>query len=175
MNFAFKSDLRFCCLGALLIVCVLGNATAQPSNEVRNIDSVKVPSNTASSDFDTADEGLQTIAADTSRSIVKQFKADNPDAREHKLEVVSEAFTEDKSNPALKLERLWVGGKGTLLEIAGLPRQGQPNSAAIAPETLRLTNLKTGQAASLLAFEGVAQVLDEAAARRKSARALPTM
>ena len=105
-------------------------------------------------------EALQTIPADTSRAILKQFKADNPDAREHKLALVSEAFIEDESNPALKLERMWVGSKSTLLEITGLTRRGQPNSAAIAPDTLRLTNLKTGQAAAFLAAEGVAQVLD---------------
>ena len=107
-----------------------------------------------------APEELKTIEADTTRAILKQFKIDNPDAREHKLGLVSEAFTEDPSNPALKLERMWVGGKGTLLEVTGLRRVGQPNSAAIAPHTLRLVNLKTQQSAKLLDVDGVQQVLE---------------
>lgn len=168
-------DLRFCWLGALLVSCALNNATAQSSNPVKSADTAKVSSATENSDSAATNEDLQTIAADTSRAIVRQFKADNPDAREHKLEIVSEAFTEDKSNPALKLERIWAGGRGTLLEVTGLPRQGQPNSAAIAPESLRLTNLKTGQAASLLAFEGVAQVLDQRGGKALLLKAGDTM
>lgn len=120
-------------------------------------------------------DGLETIPADTSRAILRQFKADNPDAHEHKLGLVSEAFTEDASNPALKLERMWAGSKGTLLEVTGLPREGQSNSAAIAPETLRLTNLKTGRMAKLLAVEGVAQVLDQRGGKALLLKAGDTM
>lgn len=109
----------------------------------------------------TTQETLQTIAPDTSKAIFRQFMSDNPNAREHKIGLVSEAFAEDPSNPALKLERMWVSDKATLLEIVGLVRSGQPNSAAISPETLRLINLKTQQAAKLIASEGVMQVKDQ--------------
>ncbi len=106
-------------------------------------------------------EILQTVLADTTRAIFKQFKIDNPDAREHKLSLVSEAFEEDPSNPAVKLERMWVGSKGTLLEITGLQRLGQPSSAIISPDTLQLTNLKTTQTSRLVTFDGVTQVKDQ--------------
>ncbi len=120
-------------------------------------------------------EAMQILPADKSRAILRQFKANNPDAREHKLVLVSEAFIEDESNPALKLDRMWVGSKSTLLEITGLVRRGQPNSAAIAPETLRLTNLKTGQAAAFLAAEGVEQVLDRRGGKALLLKAGDTM
>ena len=122
-----------------------------------------------------APEELKTIEADTTRAILKQFKIDNPDAREHKLGLVSEAFTEDPSNPALKLERMWVGGKGTLLEVTGLRRVGQPNSAAIAPHTLRLVNLKTQLSAKLLDVDGVQQVLDRRGGKVLLLKASDTM
>jgi hypothetical protein len=104
---------------------------------------------------------LQTIAPDKSKAIVEKFMLENPRAREHKLGIVSEAFTENSTNPALKLERMWVGANGTLLEITGLQRVDQPNSAVISPATLALTNLKTLQSAKLLGFDGVSQVVDK--------------
>lgn len=105
-------------------------------------------------------EDLQTIPADTTRVILKQFKENNPDAREHKLSLVSEAYTEDASNPAIKLERMWVGSKGTLLEIIGLPRRGQSNSAVISNDTIRLVNLKSNLASKPLGIDGVSIVSD---------------
>lgn len=159
-----------CGLTLSVAFSVLTPAAAQLGNQVKAdsaaTEIVKGPALT---------EELQTIPADTTRAILKQFKIDNPDAREHKLGQISEAFAEDASNPALKLERMWVGSKGTLLEITGLQRVGQPNSAAIAPETLRLVNLKTFQTAKLLDVDGVQQVLDKRGGKVLLLKARDTM
>lgn len=103
-------------------------------------------------------DDLETLSADTSRGLLSRFRKENPSAREHKLAITSEAFTEDPANPGLRLERAWVSDKATLLEIVGLARAGQPNSANIAPESLRLINLKTGASSRLLVHEGVTEV-----------------
>lgn len=152
------------CLTALTPVAA--QSVSQVKDESKATEPVKEP---------VAEEVLQTIPADTTRAILKQFKIDNPDAREHSLGLISEAFTEDASNPALKLERMWVGGKGTLLEITGLQRIGQSNSAAIAPETLRLVNLKTYQTAKLIAVDGVQQILDKRGGKVLLLKARDTM
>lgn len=156
---------RHWAISIALLTTLLPVTFAQVSNPAKASDAVKAlaegEAGKADSKADADNEVLQTIPADTTRAILKQFKLDNPDAREHKIGLVSEAFTEDASNPALKLERMWVGSKGTLLEITGLQRQGQPNSAAIAPESLRLLNFKTSQAAKLINVDGVQQVLDK--------------
>lgn len=106
------------------------------------------------------DQSIETIPADTSKVILKSFKAANPEHKEYLINLVSEAYAEDPSNPALKLNKMWVGKGGTLLEITGLPRSGQSKSATMAPDSIRLVNLKTRQSAGLEAFDGVQQVLD---------------
>lgn len=168
--------------GAIIFVALLGlgyaPGFAQGNTQVITPPTTALPSKTVAPDAaipESDAEALQTLPADTSRAILRQFKADNLDAREHKLALVSEAFIEDESNPALRLERMWVGSKSTLLEITGLTRRGQPNSAAIAPETLRLTSLKTGRAAAFLAAEGVAQVLDRRGGKALLLKAGDTM
>lgn len=103
-------------------------------------------------------EDLETSPADTSRVLLARFRKENPEAREHTLAMTSEAFAEDPSNPALRLERVWCSDKATLLEIVGLSRVGQPNSASVAPESLRLYDLKSGASAKLLSHEGVTEV-----------------
>lgn len=107
-----------------------------------------------------APEVVDTIEADTSKAILKRFRADNPGAREHKPGLVSEAFLEDSSNPGLKLERMWVGEKGTLLEILGLHRKGRPESAIISYSSLRLRD-KAGFQHQPLAYEGVTELRDK--------------
>lgn len=146
-------------LQSLLLQSVYAQANQPLTAGDENKSLVGEPSKVAAN-TESENEVLQTIPADITRVILKQFRLDNPDAREHKIALISEAFTEDASNPALKLERMWVSSKSTLLEITGLQRQGQPNSAAIAPQSLRLVNAKTSQAAKLVNFDGVQQVLD---------------
>jgi len=128
---------------------VIGSGT-QTAGEIKDAKPAK----------EAADEFVQAIPADITRAILKQFKINNPEAREHKLGLVSEAYTEDASNPALKLERLWVGDKGALLELVGLPRKMQRYSAAMSPKTLRLVNLKTSAAVEPLGVDGAELVLD---------------
>jgi len=107
-----------------------------------------------------APEVVDTIEADTSKAILKRFRADNPGAREHKLGIASEAFQEDPANPALKLERMWVGEKGTLFEILGLERKGRPESAIISYSSLRLRD-KAGFQRQPLGYEGVTELRDK--------------
>ncbi len=133
---------------------------AQSTDKSRITESNQIVNTPKLSD-DSFEEKLQTNEADKTKAILKKFKIDNPNAREHKLELISEAFLEDPSNPALKLERIWVGKSGTLLEIVGLQRNGQSNSAAIDPQSLRLVNAKTNQFSKLISFDGVQEVFDK--------------
>ncbi len=118
---------------------------------------------TASSPGNTSAESeakLERFSAESGEQLLKQFLRDNPRARQHKLGLVSEAFTEDPSNPALRLERVFVGSKGTLLEIVGLNRVGRPDSAVIAYSSLRLIDFEKNEH-SPLAFKGVGTVRDK--------------
>ena len=133
-------------------------ASAQGMTELGSLATGDTPFTGPSGEL--SDDLVQAVPADTTRAILKQFRLDNPDARQHNLGLVSEAYTEDASNPALKLERLWVGGKATLLELTGLPRKGQRYSAAMSPKTLRLVNLKTHAATEPLGVDGAELVLD---------------
>ena len=104
--------------------------------------------------------GLETFAAENGDQLLKQFLRDNPKNRQHKLGLISEAFTEDPSNPALRLERVIVGTKGTLLEIVGLKRAGRPDSAVISYSSLRLIDADKTEHAPL-GFKGVSQLRDK--------------
>jgi hypothetical protein len=115
------------------------------------------PGSNTSSD---GDAKLERSSAESGDQLLKQFLRDNPRARQHKLGLVSEAFTEDPSNPALRLERVLVGPKGTLLEIVGLNRVGRPDSAVIAYSSLRLIDFEKNEHPPL-AFKGVGTVRDK--------------
>jgi hypothetical protein len=106
------------------------------------------------------DAKLERFSAESGDQLLKQFLRDNPRARQHKLGLISEAFTEDPSNPALRLERVFVGPKGTLLEIVGLNRVGRPDSAVIAYSSLRLIDFEKNEHPPL-AFKGVGTVRDK--------------
>lgn len=106
------------------------------------------------------DTKLEPFSAESGDQLLKQFQRDNPRARQHKLGLVSEAFSEDPSNPALRLERVFVGSKGTLLEIVGLNRVGRPDSAVIAYSSLRLIDFEKTEHPPL-AFKGVGTVRDK--------------
>jgi hypothetical protein len=107
-----------------------------------------------------ASNGLENFAAENGDQLLRQFLRDNPRARQHKLGLISEAYTEDPSNPALRLERVIVGTKGTLLEIVGLKRAGRPDSAVIAYSSLRLIDAEKTEHAPL-GFKGVSQLRDK--------------
>lgn len=107
-----------------------------------------------------SDAKLERFSAESGDQLLKQFLRDNPRARQHKLGLVSEAFTEDPSNPALRLERVFVGPKGTLLEIVGLSRVGRPDSAVIAYSSLRLIDFEKNEHLPV-AFKGVGTVRDK--------------
>jgi hypothetical protein len=101
-----------------------------------------------------------TLPAESGAALLQQFLKDNPQARQHKLGLISEAYTEDPSNPALRLDRVLVGPNGTLLEIVGLKRAGRSDSAVISYSSLRLID-GDNKEHSPLAFKGSAQVRDK--------------
>lgn len=99
-----------------------------------------------------ASQSVEAAAVDL--PLLEQFLKDEPTARLHPLAMVSEAFQEDPANPALQLERLWVGASGTMLELRGLQRKGQVYSALIHQDTLHLKTLKSGRLVGFLASDG---------------------
>jgi hypothetical protein len=107
-----------------------------------------------------AQSSAENIAAENGATLLEQFLRENPRARQHKLGLVSEAYTEDPSNPALRLNRLWVSDNATLLEIEGLKRVGRSDSAVISFTSLRLIDA-SGKEHSPIGFRGVAQVRDK--------------
>jgi hypothetical protein len=137
---------RYALIGAILVASATALAqTSSSTNSGRHPD---------------VDAKLESFSAESGDQLLKQFQRDNPRARQHKLGLVSEAFTEDPSNPALRLERVLVGPKGTLLEIVGLNRVGRPDSAIIAYASLRLIDFDKTEHAPI-AFRGVGTVRDK--------------
>lgn len=102
---------------------------------------------------------VETVDADISKALLKRFKAENPGAREHVLHMDSEAYRENNENPAVRLERVWIGEKATLLEIVGLPRKGNKYSAVMREDTLHLLGYR-GVRRNLIAFDGVTELRD---------------
>lgn len=105
------------------------------------------------------DQSVETIAPDTRRELLIKFMAQNPQAREHLLNMPMNAYANTSEAPGLRLKRMWVGDGGTLLEIEGLPVPGQPGSAVIRQDTFELVNDK-GHRATLQAAEGVTILKD---------------
>lgn len=87
-----------------------------------------------------------------------RFEAANPGARRHELNLDMNAYAEGSTPAGLKLQRMWVGQTGTLVELLGLPVQGRAQSAVIRRETFVLKD-RTG-ARALLEHEGVTQLTD---------------
>jgi hypothetical protein len=119
-----------------------------------------------------ADAAQPTQAAVQSQKLTlqQQFLKDSQ-ATEMLVGSVSEAYAEDPSNPALKLERMWAAESGTLLELRGLPRRGQQYSALIQVESLMLRNLQTDQLAPYIASDGGLRFEDRGG--KKLLRVLP--
>ena len=105
------------------------------------------------------DDEFERIEADTSKKLLREFRAQNPNAREHKLARTSMGYEEDSENPALRLDNVWVGSKSTLFEITGLPRQGKVNSAVLRRDTLRVSYGK-GMETELISSEGTTELRD---------------
>lgn len=106
-----------------------------------------------------SDQTVETIAPDTRRELLIKFMAQNPQAREHALNMPMNAYANSSEAPGLRLKRMWVGEGGTLLEVEGLPVPGRPGSAVIRQDTFELMSDK-GQRATLQAAEGVTQLKD---------------
>jgi len=104
------------------------------------------------------ESGVKELPADTSGLLQKQFKRENPGYREHLFHKVTDVYEDNDANPGVQLERVWVGSRGTLVELKGLPRNGQPYSAIINRATLRLVQLSGS--ADLVRFEGVTEMQD---------------
>lgn len=105
-----------------------------------------------------APEDEETVAPDTRRELLVKFKAVNGQVREHVLNMPMNAYADSTDAPGLRLNRLWVGESGTLLEIEGLPVQGRAASAVIRQDTLTLHH--ANGRAELLASEGASQLKD---------------
>lgn len=105
------------------------------------------------------DDEFERIEADTSKKLLREFRGQNPDAREHKLGRTSMGYEEDSESPALRLDNVWVGSKSTLFEITGLPRKGKPNSAVLRRDTLRVS-YGSGAETALLSSEGTTELRD---------------
>lgn len=106
-----------------------------------------------------ADDAFERIEADTSKRLLREFREQNADAREHKLARASTGYEDDPENPALRLDTVWVGSKATLFEITGLPRKGKPDSAVLRRDTLRIAYGK-GAEAVLVASDGATELRD---------------
>jgi len=102
---------------------------------------------------------VERIAAVTTRAIVQQFLAENPNPRKHVVDITSSGYADDETRPALRLAQVWVGPNGALLELVGLPRKGVKHSAVMRRDTLQVRPYG-GRAANVRAFEGVTELRD---------------
>lgn len=117
------------------------------------------PGNSPATTSDGNKGDVESIRADTSRSLLKKFMDENPNAREHVVGKNSAGLDEGLSNPALHLKRVLVGDHGTLLEIQALTRQGKKDSAIMRRDTLRLREYG-GRERPVTAFQGVEELRD---------------
>lgn len=101
---------------------------------------------------------IEEIGPDSRRELLRKFKGVNPAAREYGLNLLMNAYADTVEKPGLRLNRMWVGEGGTLLEIEGLPVHGRRASAVIRQETLEIWHAK-GRA-RLLSYEGATVVKD---------------
>lgn len=105
-----------------------------------------------------ASDDSEVIAPDTKQELIAKFMAINPDAHLHVLNMLTNGYADSAEKGGLRLNRLWVGSGGTLLEIEGLPVTGRTASAVIRQDTFQLIN--KGGIARLQGFEGASQLKD---------------
>ncbi|WP_146204644.1 hypothetical protein [Massilia glaciei] len=77
------------------------------------------------------------------KAAIEEIKRESPGTREWTVEKSSEAYDEDHSNPALRMEKMWANEKGTVVQISGLARSRSLYSAVLDIQSLRLFNLNT--------------------------------
>jgi hypothetical protein len=70
------------------------------------------------------------------------FLKTNEDSKEYELNQMMVDYRDAARPPSLRLNRMWSGKNGILLEIEGLPIKGRSASAIIRRETFVLTNGK---------------------------------
>ena len=87
-------------------------------------------------------DAIETVAPDTRRELLTKFLAANPGAKLHALNLPMNAHADTTEAPGLRLNRMWVGKEGTLVEIEGLPVQGRRVSAVIRLDTFALVSSK---------------------------------
>lgn len=139
----------------LLLACGLaanGRVAAEPGEG----EAAPLAASSATAPVD--DAQVKELPADTSGQLQRQFKRENPDFREHVFKLNTDVYEDNDSNPGVRLERVWVGAKATLVELTGLPRKGKPYSAMMNKETLRL--VQSRGAAGLVRVEGVTELQD---------------
>lgn len=134
------------CIGQVQAPQSVGTPTVQTVDPPKTVDSK-------------ADDEFERIEANTSKKLLREFREQNPNAREHKLARMAMGYEEDSEGPALRLDNVWVGSKATLFEITGLPRKGKPNSAVLRRDTLRVSYSK-GAETALVASEGTTELRD---------------
>ncbi len=104
-------------------------------------------------------DDLEVIEAGPGQALRSRFLAENPDARQHVFDLSTSAA--GSAGAALRLTSIWAGRSGTLVQIAGLPRPGKPNSAVMRRDTLALRAAGfTAKSARLLEFAGAQELRD---------------
>lgn len=116
------------------------------------------PSRPQSTTATAVEEAEETVAPDTRQQSLVKFKASNQQIREHALNMDMNAYADSTTSPGLRLNRMWVGEKSTLLEIEGLPVQGRSASAVFRQDTMALQH--ANGLAPLQSFEGASQLKD---------------
>jgi hypothetical protein len=102
---------------------------------------------------------VEQVAGDKKRVIVREFLANNPNAKKYTINQVSKDYEQDSGRPALKLNHVWIGEKTVLLELLGLPRRSNEASAIMRKDTLRIKT-RRGSTSQLIGSEGAVELRD---------------
>lgn len=81
-------------------------------------------------------DNLEILQTGPGQALRKRFLSENPGARQHQFGLQSP----DPNGPALRLNTIWAGPKGTLVSLSGLPRPGKLNSSVMRRDTLALAD-----------------------------------
>lgn len=104
---------------------------------------------------DGGEENYEVVEAPAAAPYRQAFLAAHPDIREQRLD----KRTGDDGGPALRLTRLWSAPDGFLMEVEGLPRPGNANSAVMRRDTLAVIE-KVGGRRDLREFSGGQELRD---------------
>lgn len=103
-------------------------------------------------------DDAETVATSTKQELIAKFLALNPDAHLHILNMDANGYDDSKEKSGLRLNKIWVGALGTLLELEGMPVTGRTASAIIRENTFQLVHKKG--IARLQGFEGASYLKD---------------